>query len=86
MLVRGMNSVRQTLWTFSLPKPADETIVFTNVSPGATEYERGIPYGYRRRQIAAAMTCYASRWWWALAGNSPIEITIRDDGAQIDGR
>jgi len=41
MLVSRMNSVRQTLWAFSLQKPARRNYVFTMFRREATEYARG---------------------------------------------
>jgi len=67
--------------------PQDETIVFTNVSPGSYKVRAGgIPYGY----IAAVNNGGNDLLRQPLvvgfgAATPPIEITIRDDGAQIDG-
>src|SRR5882757_290393 len=67
--------------------PQDETIVFTNVSPGSYRVRAGgIPYGY----IAAVNNGGNDLLRQPLvvgfgAATPPIEITIRDDGAQIDG-
>jgi hypothetical protein len=67
--------------------PEDETIVFTNVSPGSYWVRAGEnPWGYM-----AAVNCGGndlSRQPLVVgfgAATPPVEITIRDDGAQIDG-
>jgi hypothetical protein len=65
----------------------DETIVFTNVSPGSYWVRAGeTPWGY----LAAATSGGNDVSHQPLvvefgATTPPIEITIRDDGAQIDG-
>jgi hypothetical protein len=67
--------------------PEDETILFTNVTPGSYRVRAGgIPYGY----IAAVRSGGNDLLRQPLvvgfgATIPPIEITIRDDGAQIDG-
>ncbi len=67
--------------------PEDETILFTNVLPGSYWVRAGeTPWGYMaavssdgndlsRQQLVVGFG----------AATPPIEITIRDDGAQVDG-
>jgi hypothetical protein len=68
--------------------PEDETIVFTNVSPGSYRVRAGdTPWGY----VAAVRSGGNDLLRQPLvvgfgAAPPPIEITIRDDGAQIDGK
>jgi hypothetical protein len=67
--------------------PEDETIVFTNVSPGSysvragetpSEYMAAVSSGGRDLSRQPLVVGFG-------AATPPIEITIRDDGAQIDG-
>jgi hypothetical protein len=67
--------------------PEDETIVFTNVSPGSywvragenpSEYMAAVSSGGNDLSRQPLVVGFG-------AATSPIEITIRDDGAQIDG-
>jgi len=67
--------------------PEDETIVFANVSPGSYWVRAGeIPWGYVAAISSGARDL--SRQPLVVefgAATPPVEITIRDDGAQIHG-
>jgi hypothetical protein len=67
--------------------PQDENIVFTNVSPGSYSVRTGgIPYGYMAAVSSGGNDLLRQPLVVGFgAATPPIEITIRDDGAQIDG-
>jgi hypothetical protein len=67
--------------------PEDETILFTNVSPGSYRVRAGeSPWGYTSAVSSGGNDLLRQPLVVALgAAPPPIEITIRDDGAQING-
>jgi hypothetical protein len=67
--------------------PEDETIVFTNVSPGSYWVRAGeTPWGYMAAVSSDGNELLRQPLVVGFgAATPPIEITIRDDGAQIDG-
>ena len=67
--------------------PEDETIVFTNVSPGSYWVRAGeTPWGYMAAVSSGGNELSRQPLVVGFgAATSPIEITIRDDGAQVDG-
>ena len=67
--------------------PEDETIVFTNVSPGSYRVRAGeTPGGYMAAVSSGGNDLLGQPLVVGFgAATPPIEITIRDDGAQIDG-
>jgi hypothetical protein len=67
--------------------PEDETLVFTNVSPGSYWVRAGeTPWGYMAAVSSGVNDLLRQPLVVGFgAAAPPIEITIRDDGAQIDG-
>jgi len=67
--------------------PQDETIVFTNVSPGSYKVRAAeTPWGYMAAVSSGGNDLLRQPLVVGFgAATPPIEITIRDDGAQIDG-
>jgi hypothetical protein len=67
--------------------PEDETIVFTNVSPGSYWVRAGeTPWGYMAAVSSGGNDLLRQPLVVGFgAATPPIEITIRDDGAQING-
>jgi hypothetical protein len=68
--------------------PEDETLVFTNVSPGSYWVRAAgvTPWGYMAAVSSGGNDLLRQPLVVGFgAATPPIEITIRDDGAQIDG-
>jgi hypothetical protein len=68
--------------------PEDETLVFTNVSPGSYWVRAAgvTPWGYMAALSSDGNDLLRQPLLVGFgAATSPIEITLRDDGAQIDG-
>jgi hypothetical protein len=68
--------------------PEDETLVFTNVSPGSYWVRAAgvTPWGYMAAVSSGSNDLLRQPLVVGFgAATPPIEITIRDDGAQIDG-
>jgi hypothetical protein len=68
--------------------PEDETIVFANVSPGSYRVRAGeTPWGYMAEVNSGGNDLLRQLLVVGFGAATPaIEITIRDDGAQIDGK
>jgi hypothetical protein len=67
--------------------PEDKTLVFTNVSPGSYWVRAGVnPLGYMAAISSGGNDLLRQPLVVGFgAATPPIEITLRDDGAQIDG-